>query len=1079
MLSTATNLWVSALLPWLAISLLVTPTHAAYINFVNCLDDSIVDSSPLRLQFTPYFVDATFDADNSANNLRLSIYGNVSGQATQGTYPPPDSSTWTNSNDTFGKIVDVDPNGGNYTTLLQEYKFLNYNAYIAPASQFCAATLGDSCPLAPSFNGSRFDPRSLSAFSVEHQFDRSYLFATLRATMTIKSGDTGAPIIGCISAKVTPDLGGTINDLLTFLPAAILIFVAIATAAAAIYSPWGSSDPFKWTTNYGRDEDLLRLVTPGFADCLHYIQFIFLTGALSLSYPGYYQPITSQVSWSALLFNESFVSGGNTVSGASALQDGIYVTNGTYGMTRMRQLVGMQMDQDLWACMAIYLLVLIAVAVILCQLAFFVKWAYHKVSSTAEEDLRSKDYPMSIGMCLRIVLNYFLLPIVTLSFFQFVIASQSRVVVIVFAVVLLALVLVSAARILWVIFRTKPRALLFDDLRTVLMYGALYNTFSDERAPFALVFALLTSIRGLAIGAVQPSGIAQLVILAICEVVFLLMLHAFRPFHAKTSMNIVHTVFTAIRLAIILLMIAFVPSLGVNEGAIGWIGYLILILHGFVLLIFFANALSTMFEVVARFAGAGSDAQHGAQRGGLVAYGWRQLRKRGPGKDAERPGSMTSNAAILAIDTDSKSMQLARSRSQSASSQMMLGSPRRASGFEPVYQGNDYLDSPDGVSPHRSVSFSEQHRSPSYGSKLEQSVSDPYFRAPRGRRNTLDPYTPLSRNRLSSLGEGWGKGTDDSATSTPVRDHEHDMRSGSPHRVDRALGDTAPDAGTDYAVREMDQYYGLRGPALSDQPARKRKTGPVDPMGPVSSAATWFNKLVGGIGAGRNKTKDEGKGFEVVRNFRPPPPMRDTHAEPDEEGEAQEMETSPAMSFPRYRDTPSHTQNLGPAATAGLASYDGIWDHDIDRSGHEDDDNEHPRGIKETSPPILQPIDTSGFDVPFLQPNKSQRTRRASADASNPLSASSGPAIPRRSSRRTNSQDIKPHEIMAAVSRAENSTRATTSKSAHPPAKLSRYNLDNNRPTSLGLVSQRTTRDSIVSGRSRDAQETSAEIVHD
>jgi len=69
--------------------------------------------------------------------------------------------------------------------------------------------------------------------------------------------------------------------------------------------------------------------------------------------------------------------------------------------------------------------------------------------------------------------------------------------------------------------------------------------------------------------------------------------------------------------------------------------------------------------------------------------------------------------------------------------------------------------------------------------------------------------------------------------------------------------------------REVDFYYGVRGPALNaNVPNRRLKTGPVDPTGPASSAAGWFNRLLGG------KTKEKGKGFEVVRSSRMPPGMK-------------------------------------------------------------------------------------------------------------------------------------------------------------------------------------------------------------
>ena len=463
----------------------------------------------------------------------------------------------------------------------------------------------------------RSDPAKLPAFSVAHDLYSSYAFTTITAILKVTAGDADA--VACVEASVTPDLGGTLQNVLTYIPLVILILVAVATACAAIFSPWGSADVFRWTSNYGRDADLLRLVTPGFGDCLQYIQFMILAGSLSLDYPGFYQPVVSQVSWSALMFNESFVSHGK---GTQSLVDGVYVVaNGSYGLDRMSQLVGMTADKDIWAGMVVWLLVILAAFIVLIQGGFVCQWGYRHISRTQEEDLRAKNIPFTVGNSIRIVFNYFLLPIVSLSAYQMVVASHSPSATVGLAAVLLFACAGFAARLLWLVASTRPRSYLFDDLPTVLLYGPLYNTYSDNAATFALVPMMLTFIRGIAIGAVQPSGIAQLVLLAICEVILILTLNAFRPFHSPTSMNAFHTFFAAVRLLTILLSVAFVPSLGVKAGPRGWIGYVILFMHAIVLVFgFFLNACQTLIEVIARLAGAGGEegVGGGAARGGLV-----------------------------------------------------------------------------------------------------------------------------------------------------------------------------------------------------------------------------------------------------------------------------------------------------------------------------------------------------------------------------------------------------------------------------------------------------------------------------
>ncbi|KAF4552776.1 Transient receptor potential (TRP) ion channel-like protein 2 [Elsinoe fawcettii] len=1067
------------------LQLFVPGANAGFVAFDNCLSSSIVDSNPKQLQFVPLYFNARFDTNDPNRRLNITIYGNVTGQAVEGPYPPPDDPQWSNPNETFGKIVDISPTNNRYSTLFERYQFLNYDAYEAPPSQFCIATINSSCPLGPSFNGNNSDPYTLSAFTVAHNLNTSYSFATILATIRIRSGDAGAQDLACISASITPDLGQQISGLLRYLPVVVLIFVGLATMAAAIFSPWGTSDPFKWTTNYGRDEDLLRLVTPGFGDCLQYIQFVFLTGALSLNYPGYYQPAVSQVSWSSLQFNESFVTKG---PGYASLMDGLYSTNATRGMTRMSQLIGMSSRTDIWACMAIWLAVLILVAIAFCQSAFLLRWIYFKLSDTTEEDLRHKNWPLTGGMLVRVVYNYFLLPIVAISMFQLLIAPESRFYMVIAAVVVLFFIIVLAGWILYIIYYTKPRALLFDDLPILLLYGSLYNTYSDERAPFALIPVILTFVRGVAIGAIQATGIAQIITLAICEVVFILTLHAFRPFSSPTHMNLMHTIYAVIRLVTIFLMIAFVPSLGVIESSRGWVGYIILLLHAIVLVFgFFLNSIQTLIEVGARMAGAGGDSQHGARRGALISYSWRQLRSRKPNKGI-RPTSTTSDAAMLANDQEAKHYNPSnRTRSLSASSRMLLANQR--------YSGNDLSslgdiasspgpDTPTG-STHlpSAMSGAIAAAGTSQVRRMSQTQADPYYRPPRARRATLDPGTPATKGRTSESGD-WGtrsRGYDDWPDEDDAREGD-DRNSPSPafFRHQRAGSDT--DLGeqqgnrTDYAVREVDFYYGVtRGPALSSQPTRKRKTGPADPMGPVSNASTWLQRLIGG------KKKDNQKGFEVVRSSRAPPDMLNpinTDRGPDQEGE--ELQTSPPIHYPPYRDSPdgqaaagavhSRPDNVPEASkTTRRMPLDGSWDESTD------DENNTPRpgSSKATSskgdkdnPPFLRPIARSP-SLKFTFPDNGIASQQTTAVAS-PVPRS--PPVPRRSSRRNSS-------LGGSIG------GSGPSSPGFPPVSFGgggysqdRQAWQSDRPASMGLVNHKVTGSSVTAG-SGIVEGSRAEIV--
>lgn len=872
------------------------PVAAATLkNYENCLPDTYRYNVPTLLQWVPYQVDASFDTKSPKHTLRVTMWGNVTGSIYNVTLPPPNSTDWTNPNKHDGKILDEpepDSPAPKLTTLHSKVDFLTYEPW-SESTNFCNGSLSHaSCPLGPVFNTSGLSlPEDLPSVTMQHDFFSSYAFASFSATFLIIYGDTKGTNIGCVSATVTPDLGN-LSWMLKILPLVILLFVGFATIFAGIFSPWGTSDIFHWTSNYGRDADLLRLVTPGFGDCLQYIQFVALTGGLSLSYPGFYQPIVSQVSWSALMFNESFVSKDD---GWQSLRDGIYVTEGGYGLHDLAQLVGMANVEDIWAGMMIWLLVIIGSMLVLVQGGFLVQWIYRYVKNIPEQDLRSKNIPFSLGNVIRIVFNYFLLPIIALSTFQLVVASESPAFTVALAVLTLVLILGFAVWLLYLIAMTKPRAFLYDDLPTLLLYGPLYNTYSDEAAAFALIPVLLTILRGIAIGAVQPAGVAQLVILAICEVIQILTLHAFRPFQSPTSMNAYHTLFSAIRLVTVLLMTAFIPSLGVNEGSKGWIGYAILLAHAGVLVLgFLLNAIQTIVEVVARMAGVGGDDMRGLTRGGLTKiFGQRQLSRRTSRRGGDRTGlsrqSQLSSSAMLDTEEASKAgyvMTGGRLRSGSAGSMGVFVHHRQRSSsvmdttsIDTGLRNNfDNASSFTPTTPGEASTFSflPSPGIPARPSGLPLNPSAPYYRPPR-RRTTLESQSALGVTRGSwTSGDmsqrGAALGPDPAELAGEI------SRGATP--APYAESNLPPAQRTDYSTREVDLYYhGVRGQRLnSDGPGRKLGTGPADPTGPMASAAGWLRGILGG------KSKEKGKGFEVVRSSRMPPAMRTIDDSPPPEG---------------------------------------------------------------------------------------------------------------------------------------------------------------------------------------------------
>ncbi|OAA49415.1 integral membrane protein [Metarhizium rileyi] len=1011
------------------------PASAVQVKYTNCLPDSVQNQKPPFLQWVPVEAHAKFDTKNDTHNLQLVVWGNVTGSVNKQTLKPPNDPDWTNDNKTDGKIVNSE-NSQNGTTVKSSIGMLTYVPW-SHRNFFCdEALVGGHCPLAPVFNETgKATLDDLPSMNITSNMNSSYQFASFATTMIVIFGNARGDNIGCISATITPDLGN-LTWVLKIVPLIVLIFCGFAVVFAAIFSPWGSSNIFHWTSNYGRDADLLRLVTPGFGDCLQYIQFIALSGALSLSYPGFFQPVVSQVGWSALMFNESFVT---HTPGWQSVRDGIYTTNphDGFGLHAFGQLVGMSESADIWAGMMVWLCVIIAAVFVLTQAGFLAQWLYRKIQSIPEEDLRAKNVPLSIGNVIRIVFNFLLMPIVALSCFQLVVASESPAFTIALAAITIAVLLAFACYILLLIIRTKPKSVLFDDLPTVLRYGPLYNTYSDEAAAFALIPVLLNFVRGVAIGAVQLSGISQVVLLAICEVIQIFTIHTFRPFQSSTSMNAYHTLFAVLRLACVLLMVAFAPSLGVTEGPKGWIGYAILLIHGGVLALgFFLSALQTIVEVVARLLGAGGDDITGLTRGGLSKiFGMRQLSRRETHRTAPSRASQLSSMAMLHAEEGTSrtgySMPGSRLRSVSGvsyggiaaqnqrSSSVLDSGDMWSAGHRHVDTNSSYVPGTPGETSTFSFIASPTVGRPIHaGGHMEP--SDPYYRPPR--RATNNTNVRDSTHSDTPPSNTFGIDAKHAALAPTAAAESGDVAGAD---ITRAATPAPPVGGggtmnlpanrPDYATREVDFYYGVRGPALnSDNPGRRLGTGPADPTGPVATATGWFRTLFGG------KSKEKGKGFEVVRSSRMPPDMvRNGGFGDDTPPEGIPVAMGVLRNGPIDSDDEDDPPVKRPLRSPQRRPDDLLTDDGDPRGSSFDDDEDEedldhsklPRGSKQSEP--------AGLDLPEIP-------RKSSKRHSNIVDGRHLPALSALSSRSPAPSDRASHDDGASIKGHEQTLPASS-----------------------------------------------------
>jgi Transient receptor potential (TRP) ion channel len=776
-------------------------------------------------------------------------------------------------------------------------------------SAFCSSLQGPdptnlTCPLSPGPH----------AFGANVQLDDSYDFGVLIPTFQVLSPDLPPLEYVCLTFQLTPRLTPALTIPFSIVPLVIVLLVGFASLFAARFNPWtGSANWARTTSNFGQDPDALRLVTPGFGDAWYYVQFAVYTACLSLDYPGVYQPVLSRVAWSQLLFNTTLVYGVNgtvdwsttteSITGATDLTPPalINAVNGSdYGLTQYAALVGIP-GGDVWPTFMVWFLLVLVGIVVATECAFMIYWVIRQVRRDSSEDwgFGTLNLCFLAGMLIRIW-QLFYIVIVTVSCYQLVIGSDSPPFQIGLSVITLILLgLCLPILLIWIVSRHQH---LFADLNVLLALGPMYNTYADSKVLFCAIVFIIRLFQGIVIGAAQASGIAQITLLALLEIVFLVALNIWRPFHRRTSMNGWHTFMACVRLLVLLFLIAFIPSLNVSAGVRGWIGYTLLVIHGVVLIfVFLLNVIQTLVEISARLAGAGEDSARREREFGLAnVFGINQLMRRqnstrrptdleyvdgsgepkareeglggAPQQRNSRNSSQGGSSFGLMDTTTSYTSRVSSPQGPvspfgppvPAETRNALSPTSTQSSYAPYFPAVVAAATipPTPLSPLQFDPVPSPQTSPTFGPP-SPATTDPrvpaYYRPPR-----RSSHIPLSPTGTSTRFDPTTERTQvDAAVRSALADPQDTPIFAPPARPrTNSPRPSTPKPRPNYAVREADAFY-YRRPDYS-QPlnpgvasARRLGTGPADPTGPIAIAGSWLRGLFRG-------NPDKGK-FEVVR----------------------------------------------------------------------------------------------------------------------------------------------------------------------------------------------------------------------
>ena len=184
------------------------------------------------------------------------------------------------------------------------------------------------------------------------------------------------------------------------------------------------------------------------------------------------------------------------------------------------------------------------------------------------------------GQVFRAILSYFLLPVVSLSTYQF---NHAMILPAYHTGLAAGLLFIIAVAFLWLLRQIPTRSLgvlIFDGSRR---YTRLESSpFRGGGTSFVLILFVLTFIRAAAIGGLQVAPVAQIAVLATCEAVLLVCIAGFQAYPAVSA----GVACTLARLGSVALMIAFLPGVASLETK-SFVAYLLVLLHAAMLIFTF------------------------------------------------------------------------------------------------------------------------------------------------------------------------------------------------------------------------------------------------------------------------------------------------------------------------------------------------------------------------------------------------------------------------------------------------------------------------------------------------------------
>lgn len=592
--------------------------------------------------------------------------------------------------------------------------------------------------------------------------------------LTVKLRTENDKFSACVIAPLTPDIGSPTTTIAIWAPIITLILVVLAAFMHETTSIFitGQQDETSSGGSGARGTNDRSHITH-IADCISYLQFIFFSSAFSLSYPGFLQPVASEVSWSTLMLPNGVVVGDSWYDG---VRDGLYEINGTfggtYGMELMTQVMGGTITRDTWLNLIALAAIIFALLTSVSMLGERLIWTRDWFQASYTLEFRHGEevgIRATIWKIMRLFCSYFLLPLVAWTTYQLSYATLQPTYHTIGAVAVISGTLLI---IWWALSQASPRSLGYLTLSTTNQgEEKVYDSLQRENM-HATGFFLLLIARGATIGGLQMMGMVQLLVMIAIETVqialHVIVFRTSSAFWSRTGLMPV------IRLTVLIVQTAFLPDFAEFTTRMV-VGYIVGSIHALVLIgLFILPAILNLACLAHIFISRWLLSNHGSSDEDQKPqiYGLRQLVRRPTNPESHRVvsdgGSSTASLSPSLISPGPvqslpkyNSTYFRQPRSTTSLSTLPLkdvSSARGSSSETTTSEGSVKTDENDDLyEDGRKTAYNELPEPSPLNSKVDYSVreADLYYVRPRRhsfRQAKGEPKATLKHKISSMLG---------------------------------------------------------------------------------------------------------------------------------------------------------------------------------------------------------------------------------------------------------------------------------------------------------------------------------------